>query len=72
MAASTVARAKFARAQYVAIADAIDGVRAGFDDDGACMFGVEVAAEALSALFSEDNERFDRARFLTACGIVAS
>jgi hypothetical protein len=61
--------AAFTRRHYTAIADAIDGERARFNDEGACRFGVECVAEALAALFTEDNARFDRARFLSACGI---
>jgi hypothetical protein len=59
----------FTRRHYQQIADAIDGARAGFDHDGACRFGVEYVAEALSALFAEDNPRFNRQRFMAACGI---
>lgn len=68
MPAKTLAAA-FTRRHYQAIADAIDSERARFDDDGACRFGVECAAESLAALFAEDNPRFDRARFMVACGI---
>jgi len=59
----------FTRRHYVAVADAIEGVREGLDEDGACRFGIEAAADALAALFAEDNERFDCRRFLAACGI---
>ena len=69
MTRSTVARPVFSRRLYELVADALDGVRAGFDEGGACVFAVECAAEALVALFSEDNPRFQPARFLRACGI---
>ena len=60
MPTDTVARPKFSRQHYQAVADALGGVCSGFDDGGACRFGVEVAAEALAALFAEDNPRFKR------------
>jgi hypothetical protein len=56
----------FCRRHYEAIADVLDG----FDEDGACQFGVECTADALAALFAEDNPRFDNQRFRTACGVV--
>jgi hypothetical protein len=68
MSTTTVSPA-FSRRHYVAVADAIAGERAYLDEDGACQFGVESVAEALAALFTEDNARFDRKRFLAACGI---
>jgi hypothetical protein len=69
MAGQTVAPA-FERRHYTAIADAIDGLRASFDEGGACRFGVECTADALAALFAEDNPRFDNERFRAACGVV--
>ena len=70
MPANTLASA-FTRRHYRAVADAINGERARFDDDGACRFGVECVAEALAALFAQDNARFDHRRFLTAFGIAS-
>jgi hypothetical protein len=69
MSSQTVTPA-FGRRHYVAIADVIDGLRASFDEGGACQFGVECAADALAAMFAEDSPRFDNERFRTACGIV--
>ena len=60
---------RFTRCHYIQVADAIDGERSRFDTDGACRFGVECVAEALAAMFSEDNPRFDRDRFIVACGV---
>jgi hypothetical protein len=69
MAPSTVAP-RFTRCHYEQVADVISGVRAGFDEGGSCQFGVECTADALAAMFSEDNPRFDNERFRNACGIV--
>ena len=60
----------FERRHFTAVADALADVRAGFDEGGACQFGVECAADALAALFAEGNPRFDNERFRSACGIV--
>jgi hypothetical protein len=62
--------AQFQRRHYEAIAEVLGDVRDHFDEGGACQFGVEAAADALAALFSEDNPRFDNERFRLACGIV--
>jgi hypothetical protein len=70
MAAKTVAPAFTRRRHYTAISDALADVRAGFDGGDACQFGVECAADALAALFAEDDPRFDNERFREACGIV--
>jgi hypothetical protein len=57
--------AAFSRRHYVAIADAINGVRPHEHE----RLALRMTAESLAALFSEDNPRFKRERFLTACGI---
>lgn len=49
------------RKDYVAIADIIDGAR----DQGLTL---EEVAEKLADTMEKDNPRFDRARFLEACG----
>jgi len=67
---NTTVAPQFSRRHYTAIADALSGVRDGFDEGGSCQFGVEAAADALAALFAEDNGRFDNERFRNACGIV--
>jgi hypothetical protein len=56
MQSNTVARAAFSRQHYVAIADAISGGPTESE-----------IIDALCALFTEDNPRFDRDRFLAAC-----
>jgi hypothetical protein len=63
MPSSTVARPMFSRRQYVAIADALAGER-GWENG----VDLERAAEVLASVFEADNERFDRRRFLAACG----
>ena len=68
MARETVAPA-FTQRHFERIADALDGAREHYDAGGAIRFGVEVAAEALAAMFAEDNPRFDTARFMRACGV---
>ena len=59
------------RRDYLAMAAAINEDRARFDEDGACRFGVESAAKALAEVLAANNPRFDRERFLAACGIKA-
>jgi hypothetical protein len=68
MPSKTVAPA-FTKRHFEQVADALQGVREQYELGGSVAFGIEVAAESLAALFWEDNERFDRRRFLTACGI---
>lgn len=69
MAGSSVAPA-FSRRHYQAVADALREARDGFDEGGACQFGVECAADQLARVFAEDNPRFDNERFRQAAGIV--
>jgi hypothetical protein len=59
----------FSRRHYVAVADALQGARENYDEGGAVRFGVEVGAEAVAAMFAEDNPRFSTERFLQACGV---
>jgi hypothetical protein len=57
------------RKHYNVIAAALNEDRARFDEDGACQFGVDSAARAIADVLAADNPRFDRERFLTACGV---
>lgn len=40
-----------------------------FYPDGAGMEAIMEVAKGLASMFGADNSRFDRARFLTACGL---
>ena len=53
------------RKDYVAIAAAIKDAGERFNMDGAGNY----LAHQLAALLARDNPRFDRARFLAACGV---
>jgi len=66
MPANTVAPAAFSRRHYQAIADAIEGVPTRGD-----IRDRELVVDHLAALFQEDNPRFDRERFVSACGVGA-
>jgi hypothetical protein len=57
------------RRDYIAAAFVLKRERDRFDDDDAARLGVECAARGLCEVFSEDNGRFSRDRFLTACGV---
>jgi hypothetical protein len=57
------------RCHYIKLAAALREDRERFDVDGAVRFGVESAAKAIADVLAEDNSRFDRQRFLTACGV---
>jgi hypothetical protein len=65
------------RKDYVLIAAALKEARhhfwAGRSDDNSqppnFADGLQAAAEELALRLSNDNARFDRARFLTACGM---
>jgi hypothetical protein len=68
MAANTVAAAMFTRRHYTAVADAINGTPTGgyIAEREADR---QLVTDALAAMFTEDNPRFDRGRFVRACGI---
>lgn len=57
---------------YVAIAARIKDVREAYrvKNDGRALAGAAEVAISLSTIFAEDNPRFDRSRFLGACGVV--
>jgi 2C-methyl-D-erythritol 2,4-cyclodiphosphate synthase len=51
------------RKDYVAIAEAIALTVESYDD-----VAVHAVADAIASVFASDNPRFDRGKFLTACG----
>ena len=53
---------------YIAIANAIKGER-GCHSDPACIETCDSLADAIAYEFEKDSARFDRARFLKACGV---
>lgn len=68
------------RKDYENIAAQVKAVRAGVahtepvspEDDRFCrgiLAGTRILAGGIANVFADDNERFDRERFLTACGI---
>lgn len=52
---------------YIAIAEALANARAATGDDKHS--ALTYAANQLAAVLARDNPRFDRERFLTACGV---
>jgi hypothetical protein len=64
----------FTRQHYKAIAEIIDGVcLMGYEPQGGEQDGADIAksqiGKDLANYFIKDNPRFDRERFLTACGL---
>jgi hypothetical protein len=61
------------RKDYIAIAEAIASVRENSYLSGLPQFqaGVDQTTGAIAQALSEDNPRFDRARFFEACGVTA-
>jgi len=60
------------RKDYVMIAETIKGsinYEQSFNNNQAGVNSLKFLALTLSSLLEEDNPRFDRARFLTACGV---
>jgi hypothetical protein len=57
------------RKDFELIAMTLKDTTEGFDADGDCRFGVEVAALNLADALATTNPRFDRERFLAACGV---
>ncbi|HQR20098.1 MAG TPA: hypothetical protein PKV98_04485 [Burkholderiaceae bacterium] len=57
---------------YVAIAAALKDLRDGRDAGGdqQAVYGIEIAAEAIADVCEANNLRFDRNRFLAACGVA--
>ena len=54
------------RKDYILIAEAIEAIRADFGDNPVAL---DVVAGELASALQADNSRFDKARFLTACGV---
>ncbi len=54
---------------YVVIAAVLDRIRLDFDMDGEDTVSLSLVAEELATALADTNPRFDRARFLTACGV---
>jgi hypothetical protein len=54
---------------YVVIAAVLDRIRLDFDMDGEDTVSLSLVAEELATALADTNPRFDRARFLTACGM---
>jgi hypothetical protein len=70
MPSNTVARAAFTRQHYVAVADAISGG----ESSCKCVCSKrerQLIIDALSALFAEDNSRFNADKFSAACEVTA-
>lgn len=57
------------RKDYVMIAETIRQNRKDFNEGEDGLMLLTIMAHQLSNSFEEDNPRFDRARFLTACGV---
>lgn len=64
------------RKDYVLLAIAINDIRQyipGVEPDGShkdLLDGVEYAAESIADALARDNPRFDKERFMCACGVV--
>lgn len=57
---------------YIAIASAIETAYATHDDDRLDMRFLKHLSNMVADKLSEDNPRFDRAKFLKACGVTPS
>ena len=60
------------RKTYVAVAEVIEGVREEATKNGGkcpAVLTCDEIARGLADYFAGDNPRFDRSRFLTACGV---
>lgn len=61
---------KFSRRHYTAIANVLSTAQA--DPNASLFTPIEVVriADLMSRAFAKDNSRFDRDRFLIACGVI--
>lgn len=61
----------FAKRHYKAIGETVrEAIAQAIPVDGhVCSYAGEVAAARLADLFAQDSNRFDRTRFLKACGL---
>jgi hypothetical protein len=57
------------RKDYVLIADTLANLMKDFNNCGDDSVSLSLVAEELADALQTDNARFDRARFLTACGV---
>ena len=57
------------RKDYVLIADTLANLMSDFNNGGEDSVSLSLVAEELATALETDNPRFDRARFLTACGV---
>ena len=57
------------RKDYVLIADTLVNLMSDFNNCGDDSVSLSLVAEELADTLAKDNPRFDRARFLTACGV---
>ncbi len=57
------------RKDYVLIAQTLAGLMSDFNNGGEDSVSLSLVAEELATALETDNPRFDRHRFLTACGV---
>ena len=57
------------RKDYVLISDTLANLMGDFNNCGDDSVSLSLVAEELADALQADNARFDRARFLTACGV---
>jgi hypothetical protein len=57
------------RKDYVLIADTLANLMSDFNNCGDDSVSLSLVAEELADTLAKDNPRFDRDRFLTACGV---
>ena len=57
------------RKDYVLIAQTIADLMSDFNNGGDDSCSLSIVAEELADTLEKDNPRFDRARFLDACGV---
>ena len=57
------------RKDYVLIADTLSNLMKDFNNCGDDSVSLSLVAEELADTLANDNPRFDRARFLDACGV---
>jgi hypothetical protein len=57
------------RKDYVLIADTLANLMSDFNNGGEDSVSLSLVAQELADTLEADNPRFDRERFLTACGV---
>jgi hypothetical protein len=57
------------RKDYVLIADTLANLMSDFNNGGEDSISLSLVAQELADALQADNDRFDRERFLTACGV---